>query len=408
MGLFSFFCGWMYNDFMSIPIELIDSCYTDGLDGLRIRPDCVYPFGIDPKWYTATNELTFMNSFKMKLAVILGVAQMLLGIFLRFFNAKDFADYAEFIAQFVLMCCWFGYMNLLIIGKWLTNYHDTSKAPAIIASMIDMFLKFGACEKEPIISDRAGTEQIQVILLIISFVCIPLMLLLRPILTLISGDHHSSHSPSEVELSETIGKKSKGYNKFEDEEEYEGFAAEEKKFTDENLQQVQESKKYPSDDDSHRNFNEAGPHEVQDQERHAQQMIALRKVLKVENHGHSLEEMFVHQLIETIEFVLGTVSNTASYLRLWALSLAHSQLADVFYEKTLVMGLEMNSSLYLFLLQQLFWVATLGVLMSMDSMECFLHTLRLHWVEFQNKFYKGTGTKFIPLSFRKIAIEEEE
>jgi len=119
----------------------------------------------------------------------------------------------------------------------------------------------------------------------------------------------------------------------------------------------------------------------------AEEVSRIKRRVSPERHEEHKEEfgdVAVHQFIETIEFVLGSVSNTASYLRLWALSLAHRQLSIVFFEMLLMPYINKRLSVFSGVVSLsfsfiFFMVITFGVLMLMDLLECFLHSLRLHW-----------------------------
>ena len=53
-------------------------------------------------------------------------------------------------------------------------------------------------------------------------------------------------------------------------------------------------------------------------------------------------------------------------------------------------------------------VISFVVLMVMENLSSFLHALRLQWVEFQNKFFYGDGTKYMPFSFDQIVTDNDE
>jgi len=308
MGFYATYAGFIYNDMTSIPLTIFSgSCYNVvGTEGEQ-KEDCVFPFGIDPIWFRARNELQYVNSLKMKLSVIFGVAQMAIGIILKAYNAVFFKRFSEvlfeFIPQILLLTALFGFMDFLIIAKWSTNWYANPNAqpPSIITNMINMFLGGGKVEGDPMIPEQQATMQFLVTL---ALVCIPVLLMVKPIIEIMSLKKHEKVEGEQVEEGRTA------INDEEDE------AYQNAKFE---LQQKPAA--------LGKELEEALPQEC-----------------KKAKAPHSVQDIFIHQLIETIEFVLGTVSNTASYLRLWALSLAHSQLAKVFFDMTITLGLKANSA----------------------------------------------------------------
>ncbi|CAD7705284.1 unnamed protein product [Ostreobium quekettii] len=374
MSIFSIYTGLVYNEAFSMPTSFFGGtkwvCQAEGNETLPDIRLCQgrslsllvdgtdpYPFGLDPVWHGTKNELTFTNSMKMKMSVVFGVLHMDLGIIMSVFNQQYFRDqlsiWCEFVPQILFLNSVFGYLAFMIVYKWCLNSHFALPNPSgpgtvnrgtadLYNVMINLFLSPGTVDPAGELYD--GQARVQSILLLVAFVAIPWMLLPKPLIL---------------------------------------------RSRNRNGRQEQ-----PSGEDSGTGAAHGGAKEG----------------------AFSFGDVMVHQMIHTIEFVLGAVSNTASYLRLWALTLAHSQLSVVFYDRVLMLvvelasdpaaGLTVRSVLQIFIGFFVFAMATLGVLMVMESLSAFLHALRLHWVEFQNKFYNGDGYKFIPFSFANFTKDD--
>uniref|UniRef100_A0A8C6X604 V-type proton ATPase subunit a n=1 Tax=Naja naja TaxID=35670 RepID=A0A8C6X604_NAJNA len=336
MGSFSIYTGLIYNDCFSKSLNMFGSSWSvrpmfqksnwTEYPMLQLNPAIdgvfggAYPFGIDPIWNIATNKLSFLNSFKMKMSVILGIIHMMFGVTLSLLNhiyfKKPLNIFLGFIPEIIFMSSLFGYLIILIIYKWAAyNAKNSMHAPSLLIHLINMFLFSYEKNAQMLYSGQKG---IQCFLVVVAFLCIPWMLIAKPLI--------------------------------------------------------------------------------------------LRQQYLQRRHLFNFGDTVINQSIHTIEYCLGCISNTASYLRLWALSLAHAQLSEVLWTMVIHLGLSIKNlagSLALFFLFAVFATLTVAILLVMEGLSAFLHALRLHWVEFQNKFYMGTGFKFLPFSFDSILLTEE-
>uniref|UniRef100_A0A5B7BCS9 V-type proton ATPase subunit a n=1 Tax=Davidia involucrata TaxID=16924 RepID=A0A5B7BCS9_DAVIN len=346
MSLFSIYCGLIYNEFFSVPFHIFggsaykcrDATCSDAYSVGLVKYRDPYPFGVDPSWRGSRSELPFLNSLKMKMSILLGVAQMNLGIILSYFDAHFFRSSLDiryqFVPQIIFLNSLFGYLSLLIVIKWCTG----SQAD-LYHVMIYMFLSpFDDLGENQLFW---GQSVLQVILLLLAIVAVPWMLFPKPFIL----------------------------------------------------------KKLHSERFQGRTYGILGTSEMD--------LDVEPDSARQHHEEFNFSEVFVHQMIHSIEFVLGAVSNTASYLRLWALSLAHSELSTVFYEKVLLLAWGYDNIIIRLVGLAVFAFATAFILLMMESLSAFLHALRLHWVEFQNKFYHGDGYKFRPFSFASLTDDDD-
>ncbi|XP_027033101.1 V-type proton ATPase 116 kDa subunit a isoform X1 [Tachysurus fulvidraco] len=410
MGLFSIYTGMIYNDCFSKSLNMFGSGWSikpmfgfkganwtfETLDRnpvLQLDPVVPgvfggpYPLGIDPVWNIATNKLTFLNSFKMKMSIILGVIHMLFGVTLSLFNhlyfKKPLNIFLGFIPEIVFMSSLFGYLALLIFYKWTAYDGITSKdAPSLLIAFINMCLfNYNDPTNKALYKGQMG---IQCLLVVIAMSCVPCMLVVK---TMVLRRQHlwKKHlsqmreaSPAQkVETLEQAGTSSSTGLTQQGTQKFGGVRV----------------GNGPTEDEAEIIEHDQLSQHSDDADEHS------------EEEPFNFGDVAVHQAIHTIEYCLGCISNTASYLRLWALSLAHAQLSEVLWGMVMHIGLSSSSGGGFFgltIIFPIFATLTVCILLVMEGLSAFLHALRLHWVEFQNKFYTGQGFKFVPFSFDSI------
>ncbi|KAF4527138.1 hypothetical protein B566_EDAN007229 [Ephemera danica] len=374
MGLFSLYTGFIYNDIFSKTLNIFGSrwrnVYNDSTlrenEELEMDPEEAYLmtpyfFGMDPIWMLSENKIIFLNSYKMKLSIIFGVVHMIFGVSLSVVNHNYFRQriniLLEFIPQLLFLVLLFGYMCFLMIFKWWAYgpgrplVNSPGCAPSVLITFISMML-FSEMEELPGCDVYMFPYQfyIQLLFLIVAVLCIPVMLFGKPI-------YLSMQAKTKKRLSNARGQ------------------------VNLDIELTEELGLSP----------EPGPSTPTGQ-KHGEEEF-------------SFGEAMIHQSIHTIEYVLSTISHTASYLRLWALSLAHSQLSEVLWMQVFDIGLKNGTNAggaVIYIVFAIWAVFTVLILVMMEGLSAFLHTLRLHWVEFMSKFFKGEGYAFQPFSFRKI------
>ncbi|KAF5299267.1 hypothetical protein FQA39_LY02440 [Lamprigera yunnana] len=371
MGCFSIYTGIIYNDVFSKSFNIFQSSWVINYnestilhnEELQLDPGTSfkgspYAVGVDPVWQLAENKIIFLNSYKMKLSIIFGVVHMIFGVCLSVINYVHFKKFSniifDFLPQVIFLVFLFLWLVIMMFIKWILynvnneTAYGSSCAPSVLILFINMML-FKHTTPQPKCKEYMFTSQadLQLGLVLAALLCIPVMLFGKPIY-------------------------------------------------------IKCKKKAPKPQTNGRNGDVNQGMELQPE------IVEEQKPNPHDAHDESelgMGEIMIHQAIHTIEYVLSTVSHTASYLRLWALSLAHAQLSEVLWNMVLRMGLTVDGYLGVIMLYFLFifWAAcTIAILVMMEGLSAFLHTLRLHWVEFMSKFYSGLGYPFQPFSFKMI------